>query len=155
MPTNEEIGLSLRIFEFVGAILLLPSSPVLVSILPILVAYFSHLRRERRSRDHTGYLGRRCLVDPYESPAMRVIKYGDDRGMKKFLSLSRNLFNLVLEDFGIALARRGPGTVGRPYSLDSAMVLALALYYMSSIGGCVRSMRSFVYDGTTLRFTSF
>jgi hypothetical protein len=137
MPTVRELDLSLELLELAGLLLLLPSTPAISVLLVLILQYIDGLRHERRWREYVPYLGRVALVDPYESPAMRVIKYGDDRAMKKFISVSRGLFELVLVDFGTLLARRERGTRGRPYSLDKAMVLALALFYMASSGGCV------------------
>ena len=121
---------------FASVLMLFPSSFFNSSAIAMIFASVIDLSRERRSRPHVGYLGRYALVDPSESPAMMVIKYGDDRAMKKFLTLSRGLFEFVLQDFGVRLGRVA-GRRGRPHSLDNAMVLALALYYMASVGGYV------------------
>ena len=127
MPTNAELEFALMMMQFATMLLTLPpSTHITASIAQVFYVVSLH-HQERRSRQHVGYLGRPVLSDPHESAAMRIVKHGDDRAFKKFFALSRGLFELVLGDIGPLLCRRGPGTRGRPCSLDSAMVVELEL----------------------------
>lgn len=127
MPTNDELELAQSFMELATMLLLLPSSPSIAALMVMIFNFVSILHSEVRSREHTGYLGRRILQDPHESSAMRIIKYGDDRAMKKFISLSRGLFQLLLVDFGCLLARRGPGTSGRVHEPESCQCWRLTV----------------------------
>ena len=80
-------------------------------MMSLLMRYIALLRTERRQRENSGNIGLAALLDPYELPAMRVIKHGDDRAHKTAISLSNNLFELTLVDFAMLLARRARSTV--------------------------------------------
>jgi len=99
-PTNAELDFALMMMQFATMLLTLPPSPHITASIAQIFYVVSLLHQERRSRQDVGYLGRPVLSDPHESAAMRIVRHGDDRAFKKFVALSRGLFELVLGDIG-------------------------------------------------------
>ena len=73
IPLNSELDLATMLMQFATALLLLPSSPTNSAQIGNIFYLVMLLFQERRSREDTGSIGRRALVDPFESPAMRVL----------------------------------------------------------------------------------
>ena len=73
MPLKSELDFATMLMQFATALLLLPSSPTNSAQIGNIFYLVMLLFQERRSREDTGSIGRRALVDPFESPAMRVL----------------------------------------------------------------------------------